>query len=211
MSDCHPTTIYLDESGDLGFTSPSSSTHLTLACVSTTRPRVLKRAIRKLKQRNRIARGVELKATRDSWNLRRQLLALIPELGLGVRAVTVFKPNAFKELRGNPNALYNYVAGFLLVRYLETLPSARLVVDLREVKVKGLPYQLDGYLKFRLFEQEAATRLTITHEDSLHSPGIQLADVVANAVWRNLERDDSTGYDLIRPRIRGHMVLWQNE
>ena len=39
-------------------------------------------------------------------------------------------------------------------------------------------------------------------EPSNQSVGIQLADLVAGAVWRKFERGDSTWYDLIEPSIR---------
>jgi hypothetical protein len=39
-------------------------------------------------------------------------------------------------------------------------------------------------------------------EPSNQSVGIQLADLVAGAVWRKFERNDTAWYDLIEPSIR---------
>jgi hypothetical protein len=203
-----PLTIYLDESGDLGF-SQDSSTYLTLACISTSSTRALKRAVRNLKESVGYSRRVEFKATKDKWQVRQRLLSLVPALCLEIRAISVYKPHVFPSLRANVNALYNYVAGLLLVPYLRHLTAARLVIDRRELKVAKLPFQLDAYLAFRLeCEENAQVQLSITHGDSFVSPGVQVADAVANAIWRSLERNDSAAYELIAPCLRDHRVLF---
>jgi len=202
-----PITVYLDESGDLGF-SRASSTYLTLASITVSRPRALKRAVRNLKQSLGYSRGVEFKARKDRWEVRRRLLGLVVEQGLGIRAVSVYKPRVYLSLQGNPNALYNYITGVLLIPQFRELSAVRLVVDRRELKVARAPFQLDGYLAFRLeCEEQAATRLTVTHEDSLVSPGVQVADAVANAIWRSIERRDMAGHEVIAPQLQSHRVL----
>ena len=202
------TTIYLDESGDLGFSFPASSAYLTIACVCTTNPRALKKAVRRLKQSLHYPRSMEFKATKDSAKVRQQLLSLVVSLGLIVREVSVYKPGVYDNLRREPNALYNYLAGFLVLSCLRELLQARLVVDRREVKVGALPYQLDGYLQFRLAEDQLSKRLEVMQEDSFVSPGVQLADAVAHAIWRFRERRDRSDYDIIQPAIRSQAVFF---
>jgi len=203
-------TTYMDESGDLGFSFPESSAYLTIACITVLNTRALKKAMRRLRQRLGIPRKAELKATRDRWSVRKELLSLVPSLGIEVHAVSIYKPNVYDSLRTNTNVLYNWAAVLLLRRHLCSLPAVSLVVDLRELKVKGLPYQLDDYLRLRVVQEEqAAVSLTIRHEDSFVSPGVQLADCVANALWRRRERTDRKGYDVIYPQIREERSLFE--
>jgi len=203
-------TIYLDESGDLGFSFPASSQYLTIACITVSNPRGLRKNMRRLKEALRLPRDVEFKATKDTWETRRRLLGLVPKLDIEVRSLSVYKPAAYQMFRDNTNSLYNYTAAALLVRYLCASSSVSLVVDQRELKVKGLPYQFDEYLRFRVFDEEQATlSLSIAHEDSFVSPGVQLADCVANALWRRLERADRAGYEVILPQIRSERRLFE--
>ena len=200
--------IYLDESGDLGFSFPASSTYITLACISTPNPRALKKAIRRVSQKMGHKTRIEFKAKRDSWQVRQRLLSVVREQSIEIREISIYKPNVYPTLKHTPNLLYNYAAGLLLVPYLKQLPMAHLVVDRRELKVAKAPFQLDGYLSWRLLEVDAPTKLTISHEESFVSPGVQMADVVANAIWRCRERDDRRGYNLIAPCLQRSQLLF---
>lgn len=205
-------TIYLDESGDLGF-SANSSQYLTIACLAipTANVRALKKAVRDVKQRLKLPRRAELHATKDRWAIRQQVLALVtrPELAMEVRALSVYKPKAQRHFRDDPNSLYNYTSGTLLIPWVKHLSAARLVVDRRQVKMLGLPFQLDAYLRFRLEQEEqASTELAITHEDSFVSLGVQVADAVSNALWRRRERGDDLGYEVLIPVLREERVLF---
>jgi len=203
-------TIYLDESGDLGFSFPASSEYLTLACIIVPSPTALKKAIRRLKISLGYPRTAEFKAAEDRWQVRQRLLSLVPDLGIEVRSISVYKPNCYQTFRDNTNSLYNFTAAALLVRYLCSCSSASLVVDRREVKIGSLPYQFDEYLKFRVFDEEdAKLSLTIRHQDSFVSPGVQLADCVANAMWRRIERKDRTGHAVISTQIRSDRRLFE--
>jgi len=203
-------TIYLDESGDLGFSFPASSRYLTLACITVPNPRALKKAVRRLKMSLGFPRDAEFKASEDRWEVRRLLLSLVPALGIEVRSLSVCKPNCYQSFRENANALYNFTAAALLAHYLCSCSSASLVVDRREIKVANLPYQFDDYLKFRVFhDEEARISLDIRHEDSFVSAGVQLADCVAHALWRRLERNDRSGHAVILPQVRSDRRLFE--
>jgi hypothetical protein len=206
-------TLYLDESGDLGF-APASTQYLVVAFLSVPRKHDLLRAMRWVKQRLEIPASEELKGTLLAWPQRRQVLEAVAALELSIHAIIVRKAGVRPHLRANPNVLYNYALQFPLVDHIrgEGVTEVSLVIDQRTQKVLGPGQELDHYLSVKLIaEAELDVAFRCHHVGSHNSLGIQAADVVVNAIGRKYERGQAWGYNVISPRIADERRLYFGE
>lgn len=203
-------TLYLDESGDLGFdfTKPKTSRHLTIAFIATTEPEKLKRRVRAVKQRHRISRADELKGYDTQFTIRRELVDQIAKLPLEVHAVTVYKPNVKQELWEDTNILYNYVAGFVLVPFISAQTNVVVVCDERQVRVKT-GFDIDAYTRYKVrFEEGKSTAMQFEHVSSVQSHAIQAADIITHAIFRKYESGDHRLANLLASRIKSDKHLF---
>ena len=197
-----PPTLYIDESGDTGF-APGSSKHLVIAAVVTTESRRVAKCAMTTRKQFRMARKVELHATRDRPEVRRFALSLLARTpNTRIQVIVCEKANVSHPfLREGGNKLWNFLAGQLLTRFLASMTAATLIVDQRKVRVNA-PHTFDDYLKLQVVQQNVAdghvTRLNISHEDSMHSSGVQMADYVAHALFLDYERNDPLEARLVR-------------
>ena len=205
------TVIYVDESGDLGwtFTAPyrkgGSSRHLTLAAVLITseKKHYAKRFIKSLQQKFKISKTDEIK-----WALLRpidknyvanELLSLKQKLGddLLLMSMTVKKENVMPHIRKDPNKLYNYMMKCLLCEEMAKRPIVTLIPDPRSIKVES-GNSMHDYLQTQLwFELNAATQLSTCPIDSKCCNGLQLADLLSGIVQSHFEDKKSIPYSTL--------------
>ncbi len=196
-------TLYLDESGDLGFdfTKPGTSNHLTIAFITTTDPTGLKRAVRRVKQKHGIQGTDELKGYDTDFAIRKELIVWIRRLTVEVHAITAYKPNVKQALRDDTNILYNYIAGLILVPYVSAQTAVSVVYDARTIGVKS-GFDIDHYLRYKVrFEEGKQTTIQTHHMNSKNSLAIQAADIVTHAIFRKYESGDARLANLIVPRV----------
>jgi hypothetical protein len=195
--------LFLDESGDLGYTARSSR-HFLLCIVATTRPKSLRRALKRVKKRHKIPHNIELKASGSRRGIvSRDMLKALALHGADVHYSVALKTNVYGRLRQHENILYNYLAGVLVLKVLSMYSEdCHLIADERITHVPGALDPFNGYLRTRVWGDCALdVGLTIEHRDSRQSLGIQAADVAANALFRRFESRDHSGYNIIRERI----------
>lgn len=203
-------TVYLDESGDLGF-GAGSSRYLVICFLSVSHKHSLLRAVRRTKQSLRLPASVELKGNRLAWAQRRRVLEAVASVDLSVHAIVVNRDGVRPHLRANPNVLYNYALQFPLVEHIkdEALNEVHLVIDQRTQKIVGGGWELDHYLRVKLIAEEGLDlTLKCHHLSSRNALGVQAADVVANAIWRKHERGQAWGYNVIAAKIRDQRRLY---
>jgi hypothetical protein len=116
------TQIFIDESGDLGFSSLSSDYFLVVAVripdektnfsycriIKKVRERILKK---KLRETN------ELKFSNSSDLIRKEVLIMVSKLDVGIYALIIKKQYTKQDLKENIRVLYNY----LIKRLLESV------------------------------------------------------------------------------------------
>lgn len=192
--------IFLDESGDLGwrFDAPyregGSSRYLTIGAVvlpdkDAHQPA---RVIRDLyKERNwSTAKEKKWKDMGESARLDFATKAIslsqrIPDIRLF--AITVFKQRVRKELRTDPNLLYNYMVKLMLAQEMACYDQVTIVPDPRSIKVTSGNSQHE-YLQTTLwYEHNVDTRLTTKPVDSKKELGIQFADMLSGVVQAHHE------------------------
>lgn len=210
-------TIYLDESGDLGwaFGAPyragGSSRFLTIAAVVTpnTHTHLPARVIRDLYTERKWSTAKEKKWTDLSDSARddfaTKALKLKEKHGeLKYFAMTVNKQKVMPHLRADSNLLYNYMLKLMLADEMATHPEVTLVPDPRSIKVASGNSQHE-YLQISLwYDKGAKTKLHSRPTDSKKDLGIQFADMLSGVVQAHHEDQRSAPW-----KILGSAVKWR--
>lgn len=198
--------VYLDESGDLGF-SPSSSRHLVVAGVATAESFRFRRLVRETRRRfgSEAKRWSELKFNRSSNNLRVHLLKGIADTDSLIVWTGIAKQGSQDKFRSRKEELVRSMFAEVTSEVSRRLRSRRmdLVVDRRTNKAREKK-EFDSVLKAAVFAKHAGyfpPMVRARHVDSFNSYGLQLADHIAGAVFRMLEFNDDSFIRLITPRI----------
>jgi hypothetical protein len=202
--------IYLDESGDLGwsFNAPyrhgGSSRYLTITavCVSPEKKHIPKRLVKALYDRF----GWDPK-TEKKWSamtaaertcFAREVHTMITKYpDIGLYGIVVKKQNVQAHIRTDANKLYNYMIRLALLKKMAKHDVVTMIPDPRSIKVQS-GNSLHDYLQMLLwFEEKATTQLVTAPSDSAQSRGVQFADMLAGLVQSHYE-DNATGdYQLI--------------
>lgn len=208
-------TIYLDESGDLGwsFDAPyragGSSRYLTLAAVITpdTHTHHPARIVRDLYTDRKWTTSKEKKWTDMSDSARedfaRKALKLKekqPEVKYF--AMTVNKQKVMPHLREDPNLLYNYMLKLMLADEMATYPEVILVPDPRSIKVASGNSQHE-YLQISLwYDKGVQTKLHSRPTDSKKDLGIQFADMLSGVVQAHHEDRRSSPWKILASAVK---------
>jgi hypothetical protein len=206
--------IYLDESGDQGwtFTAPNgaggSSRFLTIAsvCVPPAKSHLPKRLIKNMYVKYNWPSGVERKFV-DLFPSQRVEFAQDAKAlcdahpDIAIHAIVVKKQNVQQHIREDANKLYNYMVKFSLIKKMAKYQVVTLMPDQRSIKVKS-GNSMSDYLQTELWFTENANTILISKEqDSAHSRGVQFADFVAGIVQARYERNDLAAFSALRPRL----------
>ena len=206
--------IYLDESGDLGWSfdapyrSGGSSRYLTITavCVSPDKKHVPKRLVKALYDQFGWDPKIEKKwsamtaVERTSFAKAVQVMVnKNPHIGL--YAIVVKKQNVQAHIRTDANKLYNYMIRLALVKKMAKHDVVTMVPDPRSIKVQS-GNSLHDYLQMQLwFEEKATTQLISAPSDSAQSRGVQFADMLAGLVQSHYEDNASGDYQLISKNL----------
>lgn len=213
--------IFMDESGDLGFSKGSSKWFLfTIVIVSD--KRVLERVIRKVwkplkKKHQRLG---ELHAYHANPVTRRRVLNGIREIDdLKVLTIILNKQKVYVDLQNQKNYLYNYTANILLERLHETGiieygQDIHLCIDRKDTKER-LRENFLGYLS-RSMDERLEERMGERRNDTFHAcleashdnKSLQAVDFVSWAIFRKYEQSDYEYYELIKDKITDEKILF---
>ena len=207
-------TIYVDESGDLGwnfdlpYREGGSSRYLTIAAViaSLATSKHASRLIRNLYTSRKWNPNKEKKwvkmipSAREDFALRATALSQ-ERSGINYRTITVYKPNVQDHIRRDGNKLYNYMIGLLLLSHIQRFDRVTFIPDERTIKVAS-GNSLHDYLQTQLwFELGRSTELITKPGESNAYKGLQFSDMLAGCVQSHFEDEDSSAFHLVRPTI----------
>lgn len=207
--------IYLDESGDLGWTLNApyrhggSSRHLTIASLVTTpsKKHLPKRLIQKLYKKFKWPTKIEKKWSEMNKEERLWFARKAAELQkrnpdeIQYLSITVKKENVLDHIRRDANKLYNYMIGISLLTEMSKHPSVCFLPDPRSIKVES-GNSLHDYLQTKLwFDLSAETILETKPCDSAACTNIQFADMVSGIVQGHFEDGNSKPWDEIEKSI----------
>ncbi len=197
-------SIYLDESGDLGFdwSKPKTSRYFVvtlLACNSLAATSAIKLAIRRtLKKKlnhskNKRRKINELKGSATTFQIKKYFYQHVPDQGWHLYTLALSKEKVLPHLQTKigKKKLYNFLARFLLerVHFEPTLKTVNLVLDkcknIEEIKDFNsyVQTQLEALLPLNV-------RLDISHESSQANPVLQAADLFCWGIYRKVTFTD---------------------
>jgi len=198
------TLIYLDESGDLGwsFKQPyqqgGSSRMLTIASVVCPEDKIkyLKRIVRGLYKKRKRPLKHELKSVDLNLADKRFFIAELLKLkqahpDIHLLAITVDKQRVANKLRQDPNVLYNYMIKHLLLDMICSKKYVDLIPDARSEKVNA-SWNLRHYLQQMIFERNILLTVenescNVTPMESCEHLELQFIDYYAGLVWSKYE------------------------
>lgn len=208
------TIVYLDESGDLGWSFEKdyrrggSSRFLTIAFLicPTSKKNLLTRIVKKVYNKCRKKPDFEIKGSSLSLNYKKfiaqQLVSLLSKnQDIKVGAITVQKVNVQSHIRQDSNKLYNYMLRLSLLDSVSNETIVSLVRDNRSIKVKSGNSLID-YLQTELwFELHSTTQIIDIPSDSKNVRNLILADWINNIIWGKYEDNNDEAYKILKDYI----------
>ncbi|MBA3483942.1 MAG: DUF3800 domain-containing protein [Pirellulales bacterium] len=207
-------SLFLDESGDLGFDftkNPSSFLTVSVLAVSNAqtakaiRCAVSKTLGRKVNRRKRTPEH-ELKGYRTDLPTKEYFYRQVADEDFGVYAVSMDKRLVLAELCKDPaskDRLYTTVAKTVIERIpIDGAAGAvQLVVDKSKGKAGIAEFNeaLEAQLRSKVGDRG---KVTIYHTDSTRDRGLSAADLFSWGIYRKYERDDTDWFDVFADKVR---------
>jgi hypothetical protein len=205
--------LYIDESGDLGFTDGGSD-YFIITCIKVDDDgtnKNLQRIPKKIRQRKLCKKDQkcpELKFSNSSVLIREQFLSRAAKLNIEVSSVIIKKEYTQEKLRNNLPILYNYLLKILLEKPLSRIGrNNSLTIFLDKCMSKTQVENFESYIKteFLSIFQEIPN-IEICHESSQNNEGIQVVDFICGAFGykyntAKLKNDCDYYTNIIQPRI----------
>jgi hypothetical protein len=205
--------IYLDESGDLGFTFPGSSNHLILCAMATTDSVALSRLPKKVRRKLNIkGMDTEIKFSNSNERIRKYFLNGIAESNCWIVWGAIDKHKVMEPLRKKKDKLYHYVCGMVLSDIFSRTHASNINVILDRMTAKKTNRNdFDRYIQEKLHKSHAGNfqpALTVSHLVSLNCQCLQVHDFVVGSIFQSLERDNQQYVNIISDKIVSGRKYW---
>lgn len=188
--------IYLDESGNLGF-SEKSGEFFVVAALCCEEEKIVDRCIKKARTGlSKKYKKTEMKFSNSSDVTRRRVLSCISKRDISISYLCVKKEWIHSHLRDKKHVIHGYMFGQLLVNILRDceLSSMTIIVD------KFLSYEnIDEFDKY--INQKIPVEGTIKHVSSQSNNGIQAVDFAVGAIHRYYRNNDDSFINIISDKI----------
>lgn len=214
--------IYIDESGDLGWTfdkpnrNGGSSRFITLTgiIISDEHEKYIKRFISDIYKKYNLTPRFEKKGANFSPEHARFITSQLNKIisksdSFRIISITVQKENVFNVLRKDKNIFYNYILSLLIKDYLINYEKVSVVIDKRTIKVSH-GESFSDYIKTLIWGEGHTTEIECTFADSSNNKMIWFADWYANFVWRHYEDHESSAYELLKKTPVSKIFLEKN-
>lgn len=204
--------IFLDESGDLGFSKKSSRWFLFTILLTNKHRRVekiIKSVHKSLRKKDK--KISELHAYHMNALVKRRLLYQLSLLDdLKILCIVLNKNKVYIDLQNQKNYLYNYTANILLDRLhnkeiLSATESVKVFIDQKDTN-KFIKNNFENYLKSKLNNWNNAIDIKI--KPSHTEKCLQAVDFVSWAIFRKYELGDYEFYSIIKDKIIEENVLF---
>lgn len=204
--------IFLDESGDLGFSKKSSRWFLFTILLTNKHRRVekiIKSVHKSLRKKDK--KISELHAYHMNALVKRRLLYQLSLLDdLKILCIVLNKNKVYIDLQNQKNYLYNYTANILLDRLhnkeiLSATESVKVFIDQKDTN-KFIKNNFQNYLKSKLNNWNNAIDIKI--KPSHTEKCLQAVDFVSWAIFRKYELGDYEFYSIIKDKIIEENLLF---
>jgi len=116
-------------------------------------------------------------------------------------SMTVKKENVQPHIRHDPNKLYNYMIGLLLLEEMSHFPSVKFYPDPRSVKVES-GNSMHDYLQTQLwFDKGSPTILATIPAESSSNLNVQFSDMLSGVVQGHFEDGNSSPWYILASSI----------
>lgn len=196
--------IYIDESGDFGF-SGKGSRYFILGAIVTRNNKCVERIPHKIRKKflKKKKRDIpELKSNKSSKNIRKKVIEELIKCGdITVLYIYIDKRKTFNYIRKTPSyKAYHY--NYLIKQLLSLIPKEffyyhnKLIIIMDSYFNKRIRRQrLENYIKkFLKYIKE----VKIYQIDSRVNNGLQVVDFVTHAFFRYKERNDPYIYNILK-------------
>lgn len=188
--------IYLDESGNLGY-SAKSTQYFVVAALCCEEKKTVDRCIKRARAGLTTKyKKNEMKFSNSSDATRRRVLKCIARLDISIAYLSLNKSWAHPHLREKPQVIHKFMFGQLLSNIFHDPPVSRtnIFVDkyLGDEKIE----EFNKYINIKV-----PINCNIEHLSSQSNNGIQAVDFVVGAIHRKYRNDDETFHDIIKDKI----------
>jgi hypothetical protein len=214
--------VYVDESGDLGFTENSTKFFIVayLECESPHRVQVeMKRVLKHLHQKKLYAMARnELKFSRMDRFCRKYTLEKIAGCDVGLGVVVLEKALVNSNLRNDPPRLYNWcvVHNIMLSMLSHLVANKKLAMtfdrSLPVWRISEFNSYVENKASYLLFEQGtklASDCISSQHVASEIEPCLQAVDAVAGAYFQKYEHGNDEFVKIIADKVGAFKYLWR--
>jgi hypothetical protein len=216
--------VYVDESGDLGFSEKSTKFFVVSYLILET-PHVvehrMKKLLKKLHKRGVYAKGqCELKHSNSNQHVRISVLEELCKCEMNIGYIVLEKEKVYDTLRGNPNILYNYfIVHTIMINIVPKLNSSDKLVLILDKSLSGHSKEaFNIYARSKaswvakINEKEYPIELSsikIKHLRSHDEPCLQAVDFLAGTCFQKYERGNETNFQLIESKIEYFNYYWE--
>lgn len=205
--------IFLDESGDLGFSEKSSKWFMiSVAIVKDKRSleRVVKKVWKSLQKKHKHLN--ELHASHEKYITRIKILNLLAKVDdLKIMTVILNKDKVYVDLQNQKHYLYTYVANLLLDRaHNEEILGLNEIIDLivdRKDTNKSLNESFIGHLTGTM-NNKKVKNFKIQLHSSHENKSLQAVDFISWAIFQKYEYGNFEFYEIIRNKIVDEKVIF---
>jgi hypothetical protein len=188
--------VFLDESGDLGFTldqpyrEGGSSRYLTISFLLIPKDllQLPKRIVKKIyNKRKRSAKnelkGADLNESENIFVAKKTVELINKNPQIRIFAITVYKRNVADHIRKDPNKLYNYMVSLALLNRIKKEKEIIFVPDARSIKVQS-GNSLVEYLQTELWFRLKSNTTIVNHPQESHKYlNLQFIDFLTHIIW----------------------------
>ncbi len=205
--------IFLDESGDLGF-SEESSHWLILTVLFSNNHRRIEKCVKKVHKglKKKYKKIGELHAYHADAITKKRILKLLAGVeDLKVLCIILNKKKVYTDLQNQKKYLYNYTANILLDRLhnkniFNNSDKIVICIDQRETN-KFLKKNFQDYLKNNLLKR-GNKNFEIKIKPSQTEKCLQAADFISWAIFRKYEKGDYEYYEIIKNKVIEENLLF---
>jgi len=193
--------IYLDESGELGFSKASSRYFtITLLVCDPKAEQELQRVIKKIRQKKlkkKLKESPEIKWNNSSDWIKDKVFEKLKNIKFEIFTIILDKSKVYNYLRGEKHRLYNYLTQ-LIITECSMDGKTKLVVD-RSKNKRSLRDDFDQYIRGKV--KDRCEDMEISHEDSKNNGVLQTLDFVSGAIFNKYGFEKKEYYDKIKEKI----------
>jgi len=204
-------TIFIDESGDLGF-SKRSSDIFVIALLMTTKPELIRRTVRKvrdtIKKKNKAPDELHWNSSNEV--IKKRTLKRLSELDLELHLLILNKRKVYSYLQNEKDKLYHYLSGLILDHACFDDNKVKIIFDKRS-KDRFVRADLSNYIHKKVINSNKDVLVEVLHKRSVDDRGLQAVDMIAGATFTKYQHNNSEFLDIIKHLITTEKKLFEKK